>query len=154
LNLTRAVKDAILREFVREVERDERIAVTKRVDLMLGELKYLTEHKAEEVRKAQRFGWTRRKLEVLFVLNSFYQRIVRPLLASSEPPRVLGKRIPIRYGQKILFDEEKNKANLKMSLTFLALCERLGVSRRLLEAQKTNDLIWIINTSNDGREGK
>ena len=134
-----------LKKLLDGIEHDERIAVRKRVDSMMGELKYMTEHKKEEVWRANKKGWSQKKLEVVFILNSFYQRIVRPLLASAEPPKVFGKKIPIRYGKQILFDKDKNKANLKMALTFMKLCRKAGVSQNLLESPKTNDVIWNIN---------
>lgn len=111
---------------------------------MKRELKYMHQEKKDDTKKAALVGWTTPKLETLFVLNSFYQRIVCPLLGSAEPPDILGKKIPIRYGQKILFDSEKNKANLKMGLAFLKICEKLGVSRKLLECQKTSDVVWRV----------
>lgn len=137
------------KQLIDGLELDERIAVSRRVDIMMAELKYMSEFKKEVVQQARRKGWSQKKLEVVFILNSFYQRIVRPLLASAEPPKVFGKNIPIRYGKKILFDEDRNKANLKMAITFMKLCRKSGVSLNLLESLKTNDVIWNINKVTD-----
>lgn len=137
--------NAILNMLIRDLEHEERIAVTNRVKLMLGELSYLSEMKPEIIEEAKKRGWTHKRLEVAFILNSFYQRVIRPLWASSEPPPVLGMMIPVRYGKKIVFDKDRNKAVTKMGLSFFKLCYELGIEQSLLESQKAGDLIWRIN---------
>lgn len=137
--------NAILNMLIRDLEHEERIAVTNRVKLMLGELSYLSEKKPSIIEDAKKRGWSHKRLEVAFILNSFYQRIIRPLWASSDPPRVLGKTIPVRYGKKIVFDKDRNQAVTKMGLKFFKLCYELGIDRDLLESQKAGDLIWRLN---------
>ena len=137
--------NAILNMLIKNLEQDERIAVTNRVKLMLNEYTYLSEKKPDLIKSAKKRGWSKKKLEVAFILNSFYQRIIRPLWASSEPPTSLGERIPVRYGKKIVFDKERNRAVTKMGLQFFKLSDELGIPQNYLESQKASDLIWRIN---------
>lgn len=84
---------------------------------------------------------------MLFCLNSFYQRILAPLWASTTPPEVLGSKIPIRYGKTIVFDAKRNAAVNKMGSNFMQLCQRFQIQQMMLEAQRTSDLIWKINSA-------
>ncbi|MEO5716641.1 MAG: hypothetical protein ABIT37_24390 [Luteolibacter sp.] len=135
----------LLKALVEGLEREERDAVARRVELMKSELSYLQEAKPEEIGYAKKRGWTANKLQVVFCLNSFYQRIVTPLWASAQTPSAIDSRIPIRYGKSIVFDDKRNAAVNKMGMRFLKLCENFQITQRMLEAQRTSDLIWIIN---------
>ena len=135
----------VLKELIAGLEPDERDAVSRRVELMESELKYLQAAKPGEIATAKERGWTPQKLEVVFSLNSFYQRILAPLWASAKSPTVIGSEIPIRYGKTIVFDAKRNAVIDKMGIRFLEICSRFHIPRQMLEAQRTSDLIWEIN---------
>lgn len=134
-----------LKLLVEDLEREERDAVARRVEMMESELKYLQEAKPKEIAVAMERGWTANKFQVVFCLNSFYQRILAPLWASAQAPSVIGSRIPIRYGKSIIFDAKRNAAINKMGMRFLKLCASFQITQQMLEAQRTSDLIWITN---------
>ena len=136
---------SLLKVLIADLEREERDAVTRRVEMMEAELKYLQEAKPQDLISASNRGWTSQKLQVVFCLNSFYQRILAPLWASAYSPSVIGSKIPIRYGKSIVFDAKKNAAIHKMGIRFLQICSNFKIPRSMLEAQRTSDLIWEIN---------
>ena len=127
------------------LERDERLSVTRRVEAMESELKHLIENKKNEISLAKRFGWSPEKLQILFCLNSFYQRIIVPLWSSAINPTQIGSEIPIHYGKTIIFDKKRNAKVDRMGLQFLKICSAAQIPRKFLEAQRTSDLIYIIN---------
>jgi hypothetical protein len=132
----------VLKLLVSGLEFEEREAVVRRVEAMESELNYLTEHKPQDVRKAARHGWSAGKLKVVFCLNSFYQRILSPLVASSTSPRVVGGDIPIRYGKSLRFDEARNARMREMDDAFSRFCVEMDILPYMLEAQHAGDLVW------------
>ena len=135
----------ILNLLVAGLEAEEKESVSRRVEAMNSELEYLRETKPKDIAEVKKRGWSPHKLQVLFCLNSFYQRILAPLGASTTPPAALGSKIPIRYGKTIVFDAKRNAAINKMGSNFLQLCRRFQIQLPMLEAQRTSDLIWKIN---------
>ncbi|WP_035608058.1 hypothetical protein [Haloferula sp. BvORR071] len=134
----------LLADLTSGLEQEEKDELGRRVELMEAEFNFIQEAKPHEVELATKYGWTARKLSVVFCLNSFYQRIIAPLWASSQSPSVIGSTVPIRYGKSILFDAKRNAAVNKMSLRFVKICEAFQVTRKMLEAQRASDLIWIV----------
>jgi hypothetical protein len=135
----------VLRHLVEGLDFDETAEVIRRYELMASELSYLTEHKPALVREAERRGWTASRLRVVFCLNSFYQRILAPLVAASISPSVIGAEIPIRYGRALRFDSSRNTQMTIMGDSFAALCVSIEVAQFMLEAQHTGDLLWQIS---------
>ena len=144
----------ILKTLIEDLEREERDAVTRRVEMMEAELNYLQEAKPEVLDEAMNRGWTNKKLQIVFCLNSFYQRILAPLWASAKSPSVIGSKIPIRYGKTIVFNEKKNAAIDKMGIRFLQICSNFHITRLMLEAQRTSDLLWEINKPRSDSDDK
>lgn len=134
-----------LEMLIKGLEREERDAVTRRVEMMDSELNFIQESKPKDLESAKLRGWTQRKLHIVFCLNSFYQRILAPLWASAQSPTVIGSKIPIRYGKSIVFDAKRNAAINKMGMRFIKLCGVFQISQQMLEAQRASDLIWVIN---------
>jgi hypothetical protein len=137
----------VLKELITGLEPDEGDVLVRRVELMESELKHLQEAKPEDIASAKKRGWPPQKLQIVFCLNSFYQRILAPLWASAKSPTAIGSTIPIRYGKTIVFDAKRNAAVDKMGIRFLEICRNFQISQTLLEAQRTSDLIWEINKS-------
>lgn len=114
---------------------------------MVSELRYLRETKPELLLSAEKHGWSIAKLEVVFVLNCFYQRILAPLAASAYNPHVVGTKIPIRFGAALKFDNARVTRMREMDASFMALCLRAEVDPWMLSAQRAGDLIWQIAKS-------
>lgn len=139
----------ILKILVRGLDDEERFVVSRRVELMESELNWLLKNKPAKLAIANARGWTPKKLHIVFCLNSFYQRIIDPLFVSSQATTAIGSSIPISYGKLPLFDSDRNDKIVKMSASFSGICERLGVTTRMLRAPHTEDILWIIENTNE-----
>lgn len=132
----------ILQYLVRGLDFEEREEVVRRYNLMMAEMNYLLETKPKLLRAASRLGWSTSKLDAVFCLNSFYQRILAPLVASASDPHVVGNEISIRFGESIKFDSARVSRMREMENAFHELCFEAEIQPFMLEAQQAGDLIW------------
>lgn len=137
----------ILQHLLQGLDFDEREEVERRYQLMVSEMSYLLETKPELLRAVAKLGWSTSKLEAVFCLNSFYQRILAPLVASGIDPHVVGSKIPIRFGQSLVFDSARVNRMLELDHSFQELCIGSDILPFMLEAQRTSDLIWLLARS-------
>ena len=116
-----------------------------RYEAMCSELNYLSEKKPEVISAIALIGWSRPKLEVVFCLNSFYQRILAPLISAGQGTTEIGRTTPIRYGRKLRFDGERSQRLNEMDEQFGLLCMKFEITQKMLEAARTSDLVWYLN---------
>ena len=121
--------------------------IERRVKFMVSQLAYLKEKENKDLERAEKAGWSIKKLEVVCLLNSFFQIVVSPLAASasSSSQLDLGGKVPIHYGELIKFDSERRAATNQMEIAFYASCSASGIDAYMLSAHHANDLVYLIS---------
>jgi len=139
----------ILKQLSQGIDREGREELRWRYEAMCSELNYISEKDPEKISIAGSLGWSKAKLEVVFCLNSFYQRILAPLISAGIGMTEIGENTPIRYGQTMRFDTARSQRVMEMDKRFSELCKECGITQKMLEASRTSDLLWLINNEQE-----
>ncbi|MGY3039206.1 hypothetical protein ACVWWQ_000793 [Rhodanobacter sp. TND4EL1] len=129
-----------------------RRSVRQRFDAMMREFKYLQVNRADDFTYLSGKGWTGQKLEVLFLLNSFYQLAIGPLRASARSTAGLGATIPIFHGAD-LFDNSRAYEVSQMVGAYNSLLESLKIKADWMTKNTAGDLVYWVTRSEREREG-
>jgi hypothetical protein len=124
-----------------------RVTIQRRTDAMMRQIDYLRENGNTELIFIQTRGWTKPRLEILCSLNSFYQIVIGPLASSArrETRIGLGQKIPIKYGEEIVFDASRSREIRAVHSAFLALVQTTNLPNKFLHANHADDLIFEIS---------
>lgn len=136
----RRVADPLLGPMEARVRRD----VERRIELMERELAFLVDREDQNVAFIRRRGWCDERLQVLFLLNSVYQKVLGPLQAAAkEGPEGLGSTVPVKHGSSVFSRQTTGTVQLAMK-DFLAMVEGLQLHRSWLHANTCGDAIYEI----------
>lgn len=135
--------DPITSILVGKLDTELRKQVLDRRETMLRELRFLKLRQDRSLQVVQRGGWTDQRLEVLCGLNAFYQLVLGPLASSArERSGILGREVPILYGDTLRFDRERaSKLRSAHSAFFFALSDVPG-ARNMVTAPHFSDLVF------------
>lgn len=117
-----------------------------RVEALMRGLKYLQENDDKRLSEIKQFGWSLERLEIICILNAFYQIVLGPLASSArERKGVLGEETPIIYGELIRFDAERNRGIRAVHKAFSEIILGLPGQLNLITANHADDLVYILN---------
>lgn len=146
----------VLNTLISDLDGDLQRQVRSRVDAMRRHLAFMAVSDNRDYHVVLRAGWTGERMEILCELNSFYQVILGPLASSarSGQGQVLGKEIPIQYGEALRFDAERAELVRRAMASFMWRVRRLGLTSRMLTAARADDLIRAVRAVIDNSEGE
>jgi hypothetical protein len=126
------------------LEPTTRLALQKRVDVLMRGIRFEAEKGSKFFRIATGKGWDIHKIEVLCCLNAFYQIVLGPLASASRSSIRSGLLLahPISYGTKIKFNKEYINLIRECHLSFLNLIERLNIDFWIIQANHAADLLF------------
>ena len=135
--------DPITAVLVKNLDRELRTHVVGRREAMLREKRFLSEREDASLSSVRSFGWTDERLEVLCGLNSFYQLVLGPLASSArERFGILGREIPILYGETLRFDAERGSRLRSAHRAFVAAVADIPDAMGVLTAPHFSDLVF------------
>lgn len=135
--------DSITAILVKNLDRELRSQIVRRREAMLREKTFLEERGDTRLLFVRDLGWTDERLEVLCGLNSFYQLVLGPLASSArERFGILGREVPILYGESLRFDEERGSRLRSAHMAFFAAFADLPDAAGLLAAPHFGDLLF------------
>lgn len=115
---------------------------------MLRELRFMEDKGDSRLMLARAAGWTSKRLTVLCGLNSFYQLVLGPLASSARDRYgVLGREVPILYGESLRFDERRSSELRGAHAAFMSALHDVPDAPRLLTAPHANDLVYRLAKS-------
>ena len=128
------------------LDSDLRKKIQVRVDALMREIKYLKENDDTRLSELEIKGWNSERLEIICVLNAFYQLILGPLASSArEKTGVLGEEIPILYGELLRFDTDRNRKIRSAHQAFTEIISGLPGQLNLLTASHASDVVFALN---------
>lgn len=121
-----------------------RQGVNQRVDAMVRELDFLGQRGDRDLALLRSVGWEDDHLHVIFLLNSFYQRVLGPeKSAAREGPKGLGAAIPVHHGSTV-FDRRSAQQVRAAELNFNTMNLKLSVNVHWLYANTCRDLVYAM----------
>lgn len=133
--------DNVLKTLTRGLDHNLKAQVASRVDVMIRELRYLEERRDDHFLFVQERHWPLAKLELLCVLNSFYQVVLGPLASSARDRSGHAlEATPILHGS-IRFDRERAAKIKAAHGAFTRLVRTAGVDQDILAANHSYDLV-------------
>ena len=109
---------------------------------MVRELNFLREREDRGLVLLRGVGWQDDHLHVIFLLNSFYQRVLGPQKsAAREGPKGLGSSIPIHHGSTV-FDRASARQVNAAVISFNKMNQELNVRLHWLYANTCRDLVY------------
>jgi hypothetical protein len=138
---------AVLTSLIRNLDADLQRQVRFRVHAMQRHLAYLASSEHWSIAKLDRRQWPTERLEILCELNSFYQVVMAPLASSARSSRdqVLGRDIPIQYGDSLLFDFERARRVRAAMADFMRRIRAVGIPQDALTAARADDLVRALS---------
>lgn len=127
-----------------KLDKKVRQGVDQRVDAMVRELDFLGQREDRSLALLRSVGWEDDHLHVIFLLNSFYQRVLGPeKSAAREGPKGLGASIPVHHGSTV-FDRQSAQQVRAAELSFNDMNQKLNVSVHWLYANTCRDLVYAM----------
>lgn len=127
-----------------KLDKKVRQGVGKRVDAMVRELEFLGQREDRRLAILRSVGWEDDHLHVIFLLNSFYQRVLGPeKSAAREGPKGLGASIPVHHGSTV-FDRRSAQQVRAAELSFNDMNQKLNVNVHWLYANTCGDLLYAM----------
>jgi hypothetical protein len=112
---------------------------------MLREKRFLEEGVNSQVGVARAYGWSDERLEVLCGLNAFYQTVLGPLASSARDRLgVLGRDIPIHYGDSLVFDDRRGARIRASHAAFLLALADVPAAQQVLVAPHFSDMVFAL----------
>lgn len=121
-----------------------RQGVKQRVEAMIRELEFLREREDQGLTRLRAAGWRDDHLHVIFLLNSFYQRVLGPeKSAARKGPKGLGHTVPIKHGRNI-FDTNSSLQVNAAEKSFIEINKALSINLNWLYANTCSDLVYAM----------
>jgi hypothetical protein len=116
--------------------------ISQRTDAMVRHLAHLHDQRYNNLSFVLGHGWSVERLEILCVLNSFFQVVLGPLAGAAftyaHSPMVAA--VPVHYGQYV-FDRRWALEVRASFFAFRDLVLKCGASERVLLANRADDLV-------------
>lgn len=143
--------DPVTTILVNDLDRDLRTQIVARREAMLREKRFLEEREDPSLSSVKAIGWTDERFEALCGLNSFYQLVLGPLASSArERMGLLGRDIPILYGETLRFDAERAARLRSAHADFFETIADLPDAVGLLTAPHFSDLVFRLARATGG----
>lgn len=135
--------DPVTAALVKNLDRELRTQIVRRSESMLREKRFLQEREDRSLSFVKNLGWTDERLEVLCGLNSFYQLVLGPLASSArERFGILGREIPILYGETLRFDAERGSRLRRAHTAFFETIADVPDAQGVVTAPHFSDLLF------------
>lgn len=135
-----------LKSLTAELDRDLKNQIQMRVEALMRGIKYLQETDDKRLLEIKQFGWSLERLEIICILNAFYQIVLGPLASSArERTGALGEEIPILYGELIRFDADRNRGIRAVHKAFSDIILGLPGQLNLITASHADDIVFLLN---------
>jgi hypothetical protein len=122
---------------------DTRENFTKRAQILVKQLHYFSGKSDPKILRAKKAGWSVARLEVVMVLNAFYQTVLAPLASSARPDgHTFFRDIDLVYGDSLLVDRAWRANVREADGAFLQLVFELEIQKSFLIAQRTEDVLF------------
>lgn len=118
--------------------------IERRIELMERELAFLAEREDQNLAFIKKRGWSDERLQVLFLFNSIYQKVLGPLQAAAkEGPEGLGSSVPVKHGTSIFSRQTTGTVRIALK-DFLAMIDDLQLHRSWLHENTCGDAVYQI----------
>lgn len=128
------------------LDKKTRLHLLKRRDWFERQIDYDSKLPQSHLPKILGQCYSRDALSVIIEINCLYQIFIGPI---SMPSRYIGKlslgrRIPIRFGKKIRFDDQKTIELGTFRSDFVSLLEKVNIPTEYIYCQSPSDLLYKI----------
>lgn len=136
----------MLEFIIKKLDFQIKVNIMSRIDAMKSQLKYLHGKADSKLLFILKKGWSYERLEILIELNSLFQIFIGPFSScnSFSSKCSLMNKIPILYGDNLLFDKAYRGNINNIERDFLEILTKLKIPPKWLHSNNTNDLIFIM----------
>lgn len=137
-------ENKVLKKLTSSMHQKPKMAVIKRYEAMVRELRYRVERQDKDLLFIRSKGWEDDRLYVLFALNSVYQEVLGPLQCSARSGiSGVGTDHPIVHGGS-RFDRAHTVRVNQAIAKYFTMTIRLGFQWEWLAKNTCNDLIYFV----------
>lgn len=126
------------------LDAETRTTVAQRAEKFMRDVRYEMGIQSAVFRSASEAGWSLSQLDMISVLNAFYQIVLGPLAAASRSNLRVGliRETPVAYGTKVRVTETNALQMRECHEIFKAIVQQLGVDMWCLQSAHANDLLY------------
>ena len=133
------------------LDAETRTAIAQRAEKFMRDIRYEMSIQSPVFRSASEAGWLLGQLDMISVLNAFYQIVLGPLAAASRSNLQVGlvREIPVAYGAKVRVTEASAAQIRECHAIFMAIVQGLDLDLWCMQSAHANDMLYKLSHAGD-----